>query len=585
MGGLMAISSGRMGKRGRAPGRRAIVLGALAMVAALGPVVHAGRPAAPAIPRDKTLYTSGTATSPPTDFNPLDPARAYTGTQGLLYEPLFLFDPVHDRFVPWLATGGSWSSATTYQLVVRRGVDWVDSRDGSVVGALSSADVAYSINLAARDYSDPFHDDAAGVQKATAQGGTVTVYFKSPVGYAPWQEYLWHAPVLPEALWSRLAPGAAWGTANMSPVSTGPMMLATTGRTGACYRDNTHWWGTAQMRLAFKFEYLCAVVSGASGTELSDLLAGRTDWSNQLLRGIPNLATAKTGGYDIKTYFPGVPYMLPASTAWLEMDTARAPMANVDFRRAVAYALDPKTIAAGVYTGAVTVAGPTGLLPGLHTYVDKKAVGKFGFFYSVPMAKKSLKESGYRGQHLTLEVPSGWTDQVNAATTICQQLAKVGVHVSVLVKPVADRDSDLANGNYDMVIANGPAPSSTPWTYFDSVYRLPVERRQAAGFNEERYADPAAWSLVQQAAATPATAGRQSARIYAQLEADFLQALPEIPLWYSGAWFQANTTHWQGYPSSATPDDQYTPVMWAGWLGAMTTVYALAQLKTALKQR
>ena len=386
-------------------------------------------------------------------------------------------------------------------------------------------------------------------------------------------------PSCPQAEWSRLAPAAALGSANMSPVSTGPMLLATTGRSGACYRDNAHWWGTAQLRLAFKFEYLCAVVSGASGTELSDLLAGRTDWSNQLLRGIPNLATGKTGGYDIKTYYPGVPYMLPASTAWLEMDTARAPMDNVDFRRAVAYALDPKTIAAGVYTGAVTVADPTGLLPGLHAFVDRKAVGKFGFFYSASMAEKSLKESGYRGQHLTLEVPSGWTDQVNAATTICQQLAKVGMHVSVLVKPVTERDSDLADGNYDMVIANGPAPSSTPWTYFDSVYRLPLQRRQDPGFNEERYSDPAAWTLVQQAATTPVSASRESAKIYAQLEADFLQALPEIPLWYSGAWFQANTSHWQGYPSSTSPGDQYPPVMWAGWLGAMTTVYALAQLK------
>jgi peptide/nickel transport system substrate-binding protein len=462
---------------------------------------------------------------------------------------------------------------------VRGGVDWVSSRSGSVVGTLSSADVAYSINLAASDDADPFHDDAAGVQRATAKGGTVTVEFKRPVGYAPWQEFLWHAPVLPEALWSRLAPSAALASVNMSPVSTGPMLLDTTGRSGACYRDNSHWWGTSQLRLTFKFEYLCAVVSGPSGTELSDLLGGRTDWSNQLLRGIPDLATGRTGGYDIKTYYPAAPYMLPASTAWLEMDTARAPMDNVDFRRAVAYALDPKTIAAGVYTGAVTVANPTGLLPGLGAYVDSKTVDKLGFFYSVPVAKKFLKESGYRGQHLTLEVPSGWTDQVNAATIICQQLAKVGVHVSVLVKPVAERDSDIATGNYDMVIGNGPAPSSTPWTYFDSVYRLPLQGRQGTGFNEERYSDPSAWALVQQAAVTPPDAGKTSAKLYAELEADFLQALPEIPLWYSGAWFQANTSYWQGYPSSTSRDDQYTPVMWAGWLGSMTTVYALAQLK------
>jgi peptide/nickel transport system substrate-binding protein len=563
----------------RTPYRRAAVLGVLAVVLALGTPVHAGQSSAPAMPRDKTLYTSGTATSPPTDFNPLDPDRAYTGTQGLLYEPLFLFDPVHDRFIPWLATGGSWVSATTYRLDVRPGVDWVQDRSGSVAGVLSSSDVAYSINLAATDDADPFHADAASVQKATANGGTVTVEFKTPVGYAPWQEFLWHAPVLSQAGWSHLAPGAALGSTNMSPVSTGPMLLATTAPTGACYRDNPHWWGTAQLRLSFKFEYLCAVVSGSSGTELSDLLNGRTDWSNQLLRGIPDLATARTGGYDIKTYYPGSPYMLSAATEWLEMDTARAPMNNVAFRRAVAYALDPKTIVSGVYTGAVSVAGPTGLLPGLGAYVDSKAVDRYGFFFSVSMAKKSLKESGYRGQHLTLEVPSGWTDLVNAATVITEQLAKVGVHVSVVVKPLGQRDSEVADGNYDMVIDSGPTPSSTPWTYFDSVYQLPLQSHQQPGVNAERYSDPAAWALVEKAAVTPPSDAKAAGQIYAQLETDFLQALPEIPLWYSGAWFQANTTYWQGYPSSTSPKDEYTPVMWAGWLGSMTTVYALAQLK------
>ena len=568
-----------MGTTSSVPRRRAAVFGVITVVLALGLAIETGPPGPSLPPRDKTLYTSGTATSPPTDFNPLDPRRAYTGTQGLLYEPLYLYDPVHGRFIPWLATGGSWLSATTYQIRVRNAVDWVDSRTGAVVGGLSGADVAYTINLAATDKADPFDPDAASVQTATATGSTVTVKFKAPVGYAQWQEFLWHAPMLPAARWSRLSPSARLDDANMAPVATGPMLLDTTGATGACYRDNSHWWGSAQLRLSFKFEFLCAVRSGPSGTELSDLLDGRTDWSNQLLRGIPNLATDRTGGYEIKTYYPGPPYMLPAATAWLEMDTARAPMSNVEFRRAIAYALDPKAIVSSVYADAGTEADPTGLLPDLGAYLDKSVVSKYGFSHSVSDAKKSLAKSGYRGQHLTLEVASGLTDQINAATAICQQLAEVGAHVSVLVRPPGQRFEDVLNGNFDMVIANGPPPSSSPWTYFDSVYQLPVRARQEPGFNTERYSDPAAWALVEQAAATPPTEPKTATKIYAELEADFLQALPEIPLWYSGAWFQANSSYWRGYPSSTTPDDEYTPVMWPGWLGSMTTVYALAQLR------
>ena len=78
----------------------------------------------------------------------------------------------------------------------------------------------------------------------------------------------------------------------------------------------------------------------------------------------------------------------------------------------------------------------------------------------------------------------------------------------------------------------------------------------------------------------PATAPSDSAKlnqIYSTLEKDFLQQQPEIPLWYNGIWFQGNTQYWSSFPSS-TGSNQNIPAMWYGYLGAMTTVPALAQL-------
>ena len=60
---------------------------------------------------------------------------------GLLYEPLFLYNPITiatSRGSPPQAAG----PATTYVIAVRNGVKW---SDGS---SLTGADVAYSINLA-----------------------------------------------------------------------------------------------------------------------------------------------------------------------------------------------------------------------------------------------------------------------------------------------------------------------------------------------------------------------------------------------------------------------------------------------------
>jgi peptide/nickel transport system substrate-binding protein len=563
----------------------------VALTGAQSPQVARYQPARPqgsatvSLPRNETLYTTGTATSPPSNFNPLDLSGAYTGTQGLLYEPLFLYDPVHGRFIPWLATSGNWEGPTTYKLQVRGGVDWTASPSGAVKGALSGADVAYTVKLALGDKDDPYNADVASVTSATAVGNTVTVKFREPVGYAQWQDFLWHSPVLPQATWSALPPAARTAGANNVPVSTGPMLLRSTSSTEACYQDNPHWWGKGELGLSFKFQYLCDTVSGSSGAGLSALLESRTDWSNALLEGVTNLAGGKTASYDIKTYYPTVPYMLPAGTAWLQMDTAKAPMSNTDFRRAVAYAIDTSKVISAAYAGTVKVANPTGLLPYLSTYISSSTVKKYGFYYSQSLAKKFLEQSGYRGQHLTLEVPKGGTDWISAAGTICKQLAEVGIQVSEKVVPPETRDADIVDGNYDMVIFNAGGVAPTPWAYFDNVYQLPLSPGQFLRADTERFVDPAAWALVQRAAATPVTDTAVLRPIYAELETDFLQDLPEVPLWYSGAWFQATTTYWADYPSNTVPRDQFTPMMGPGWLGSTTTVYALAQLQPVKKAR
>jgi len=574
------MKSGGWGQR-----RWAALLSAAVVVATMGTGGHRGAAVAAARgaqsfnpPRGQTLYASGTSSSPPVNFDPLD-ASSYTGAQGLLYEPLFLFNALRGTFIPWLAKSGAWVTPTTYRLQVRQGVDWVKSPDGTVIGTLTGADVAYAVNLAVSDTADPYHADVSSVRSVTAAGDTVTVTFSAPVGYPQWQQFLWHAPILPRAVWARRSLPEQTDDANTAPVSSGPMLLVYRSATEACYRDNARWWAISQLKLSFKFKYLCDVVSGSSGAQLSGLLAGRIDWSNELLSGIPSLTLGKAHGYGIRTYYAGEPYMIPAGTAWLQMDLAKAPMDNLNFREAVAYAIDPPAIVSGVYAGTVTQANPTGLLPELSSFIDSSVVRKYGFKYSPDLARRFLAKSGYRGQMLDFLVPSGVGDVASAAALICKQLSKIGIHVATRSVVTGELGSDIARGEYDMVINTAGGLGATPWSYFDKVYQLPIGADQAAGANSERFSAPAAWALVQRAAATPPADTRVLAGLYDQLDSDFLQELPEIPVWYTGAWFEASTEHWHNYPASDNRDDQYTPVMWPGWLGSTTTVYALAALE------
>src|SRR5215475_10743994 len=180
-------------------------------------------------PRNQTLYTSGTAYAPPTNWNPLNLGNFATGTQGLIYEPLFLYDPIKSQYVPWLATAGTWNG-TTYTLTVRDGVKWSDGQP------FTGNDVAYSINLARTNASDPFAANVSTVASATASGNTETVKFKGTPGYTDWQGFLWRSPMLPQHIWSKLSASNQITGANAHPVGTGPMTLATANSQEVAYQ-------------------------------------------------------------------------------------------------------------------------------------------------------------------------------------------------------------------------------------------------------------------------------------------------------------------------------------------------------------
>jgi peptide/nickel transport system substrate-binding protein len=526
-------------------------------------------------PRAQTLYTSGTMYSPPATWNPFNVGNYATGAQGFIYEPLFLYDPIHNTYKPWLALASSgWNSANTvYTIHVRDGVKWSDGQP------LTGADVAYSINLARTNANDPYTTNVSTVANAAASGNTVTVTFKGTPGYTDFQAYLWRAPVVSEHEWSKVPAGQVATFADTSPIGTGPMTLASYNANQVAYQVKPDYWGTSQLGLKFNFKYLIDMVNASNNVELGLLTGGQIDWSNNFLPGINQLMQG-IGGYGFQTYFKQAPYMLSANTAWLEPNTSRAPMNNVNFRKALAYAIDPSQIVSSVYTGLVQAANPTGLLPNLNNYIDQSVVKQYGFSYNPTLAKQYLAKSGYNGRNLTLEVPDGWTDWMAAIQNISQQLNAVGIHVTPIYPQYPARTANLTNGNYDLAIDNNAQLDSTPWTYFQRVYALPIAKSQTAQLNWERFNSPKDWSLVQQAGETPLSDTAKLNSIYGQLETNFLRDLPQIPLWYNGAWFQGQTHNWTGYPADGSASEN-TPQLWRGYIGSMTTIYALANLKPA----
>ncbi|MGH3293820.1 MAG: ABC transporter substrate-binding protein [Trebonia sp.] len=545
-----------------------------------------GSSATLSFPRDETLYTSGTAGGPPTIWNPLDTGNFATGAQGLIYEPLFLYDPIKGQYDPWLATGSVESGwqGTKYVINVRQGVKWSDGTP------MTAADVAFSINLAMKNAADPYSANVSSVASATASGNTVTVTFKNnQPAYTEFTDYLWKAPVLPEHIWSKISSSQLVTWPDTNPVGTGPMTVDTTTQTEVAYQTKPagQWWGNSALGLSFKFKYLVDVVNSTNSQELGQLTAGNIDWDNNYLPGINALAQAQggNGGYTLKFFQSEAQhYMMSGNTVWLEPNTTKAPMNNVDFRKALAYALNPSAIAQQVYGGIATPADPTGLLPTLQSqYVtaNESQLKPLEATYNTTLAKQYLAKSTYKGQTLTLEAPAGWSDWNSAQTVIAQELEAVGIKVNVTQPTANQRTADLDSGNYDLALDNNAGLDTTPWSYFQRVYQLPISAQQNAQMNWERFSSPSDWATVQQLATTaPSDAATQNAD-YLKLEKDFLTQQPEIPLWYNGVWFQGNTQYWTNYPSSSSSTDANVPAMWGGYIGDMTTVPALAQLTPA----
>ena len=565
-----------------------VLLASASLVGALFPAAaSAAGPTIPSsYPRNQTLYTSGTMYGPPTDFNPI--AGGYvTGTFGLLYESLFLYNPLTDKFIPWLAQSGSWTGAKTYTLKLRSGLTWNDGTP------LTAADVVYTFNLGKLN-SVPYSTLWNFLQSATAVDNLTVQFTFSKALYQEWSNALYTVAILPAKVWGtqtattvltyNTSPSAAAGV-----VGSGPYQLLTYDQTKVVWVKNPNWWGKTLLGLDVKPTYIIDEVNGSNNVELGQMLNGQIDLSNNFLPGVNSIVSG-IGGYGIQTYYAKPPYMLSANTAWLVTNDVKKPTNDPVFRRALAESINVSQIVNNVYGQIVQAANPTGLLPNWNQFVDKSVVAKYGYTYNPTDAKKILTAAGYKmgsdgyfrnkdGSpiNLSLIVPSGWTDWMAAIQSIAQSAKKGGIRITPSFPSYNDRTNKVQTGKFDLAIANDAQIANTPWAYYNWMFRQPILATQVAG-NDGRYKNATIWSLVQQLDATSISNVAGMKKIISKIQTIQLQDLPIIPLWYNGAWSQANNNVWTNWPSAAAGSPKYMPVTWDGYWN-MGAVLMLTTLK------
>jgi peptide/nickel transport system substrate-binding protein len=571
------------------PKRRLVVLlSSVSLLAAIFPAATGAAQVIPtSYPRSETLYTSGTMYGPPGDFNPIKDWDYTTGTFGLLYESLFLYNPLNDRFTPWLAQSGSWTGAREYTLKLRPGLKWTDGE------ALTADDVVFTAKLG-KLASVPYSTLWSFLSGATKVDATTVKFTFTTANYQEWATWLYNTAIVPEHLWKGRTEAEVMANnyeAGKDVVGSGPYQLLTFDQQKVVWVKNDAWWGKSILKLDVKPKYIIDLVNGSNNVSLGLMMQGQIDLSNNFLPGINSIVSG-IGGYGIQTYYSSAPYMLSANTAWLVTNNAKKPMNDPIFRRAIAESINIDKIVTNVFGNIVKKASPTGLLPTWNKYVDTAAVAKYGFTYNVAHAKKLLTDAGYKkgtdgyfrnkdGTKIDLEiiVPNGWTDWMASIQSIAASAKAAGIRIHTAFPSYNDRTDKIQRGNFDLAIMNDRQLSNSPWTYYSWVFRQPIQTVQNAG-NFGRYRNSTAWNLVKQLDATPTTNLTAMKAVMSKLETTLMKDLPIIPLWYNGLWSQASNSVWTNWPSAAAGSPHYVPSTWRGYW-QMGAVLMLTQLKLA----
>lgn len=532
-------------------------------------------------PRDETLYTTGTAWGPPVNWNPLMPGQFAVGTEGLAYEPLFHYDVDENEYEHWLAESDEWLEDDVHEITLREGVEWTDGEE------LTADDVVATVELGQMD-SVPYSNIWNFVESIEATDEhTVTTSF-SESRPQEWMNWVYSHGILPEHIWSDMDEEAVVDSANEEPVATGPYVYESSTDERMVWERNDDWWGIEHLDLEMQPRYIVDIVNASNEVTMGMLHQHEVDLSNNFLPGIDEVIT---GDFNITSYYDGPPYMEPANTAWLVPNTTEAPLDDPEFRQALAHAIDVEQIVEGPYANLVEPASPTGLMPEWDDYIDHELVEDEGFAYDPDTAVAILEDAGYVDEdgagyvqtpdgdpiELTLEVPSGWTDWMEASRVIAENAQEVGINIEAQFPEEDLMQEERNDGEFDLVINNDVGISNTPWTYYNYMFQLPIRDEQTTG-NFQRYENEEAWELTEQLAAVPAEDDEGIAEVTSQLQEIHLEEMPLIPLWYNGMWAQASNEHWTNWPSEDGDSPDSYATMWDGMF-EMGGIHTLTEIQ------
>lgn len=492
-----------------------------------------------------TLGDFGGGSNPQANFNPYS-TNFISGATIWMFEPLMSLNQYSCVAEPWLATEFNWSDPQTLNFTIRDGVTWTDGTP------FTANDVVFSFKMTqafpALD-TDQLWQFAADV---VANGNIVTFTFNEPGGVL--FNRIIDNPILPAHLWQGVEDPVTF--LNEEPVGTGPFTIENFSSEELTMVRNPNYWQADKVKVE-RLSY--AKGQGDAQIDQLRLAEGRFDWQKMFMPDIENSFVAKDPEHN-KYWFPA------GGSVSLMMNHTEAPMNDVNFRRAIAYAFDRQSMADRAAFGYSGPASQTLLtLPNQSIFLDESIPDQGFIPYNPDMARQILQESGYTydGDELkngegdrvsvTFSVQSEWTDYVQAAEIVRENLEAIGIEVNVEARNPDLVGEDRKAGLFQMTF---DAPGGSCNLYDSFFYTMagadaPVEIGTNTDNNWSRWADPESAQLLTQLR-NAATQEEQLPAIHG-LQQIMVNELPFIPLWYAPVWLEYQTDKAVGWPSAEDP--------------------------------
>lgn len=483
------------------------------------------------------LGSFGGGSNPQINYNPFSP-NVLIGNY--IYEPLLVANTFACKYEPWLATAYEWKDPQNLQFTIREGIKWSDGQ------AFTPDDVVFTLNMV----KDHAALDTQGLWKTlesvTAEGNNVLFKFKEPA--ASLFDRVASQMIVAKHIWEKEADPVTF--VNEKAVGTGPFMPESFNQRQLVLKRNPSYWQADKIKVN---QLVFSKAEGGNQVENLKLARGEYDMNAMF---VPNIEQAYVKQDPEHNH-----YWFPAGGAiGLGMNLQKAPFNDVEFRRAMAYAINREEIITKAQFGYVAKASQTGLvLPAQKDWLPSGIKNEGMFPFDQAQATKILEAAGYKkgadGKFLTKEgqpmeftflVQSGWTDWIQASQVIQANLNALGLTVNVQTPTPETVESQRAAGEYDMLfIVHGGGCSM----YDNYYYHLDSQSPPASNYIFHK--DPKVDELISQLRQKVDVAEQKKA--VADLAKYSFEQFPTVPLWYGANWFQYSTKRAEGWPNAENP--------------------------------